>query len=385
MLNATDQNTFLALRELKYSLQLNKPLIIWVDAGASKWQGYDLWIDLAKNLRREFFQYVSCFDNDKALRLINANEFPLFFQLCRDLDQQRYYRFLSSAFLSKPETPLYQRFIESLSRITPLRILTTNVDEAIEQRFPDVNTYQRSDITGCLHQLNEGRSFILKLHGSRSAIESTVFTHVDYESLKQDTSFLGTIRHIFTLGTVLFIGYSVSDQYLIDLLSDNARDMSLFGAGPHFVVSSQFRPGLPLRQINYTVKRFPDHRSALTVLDIIHQLNSQSLSSSDSIKREKPPEPNPSFGARTAYFISDLLPPGTWTSSTTVELQDKHGIKSEMTVGLGFTNDEMPFGESTALHDFAVGLICFDSVYFPLSNAGRVQALLRLTTLERTA
>src|SRR5579859_2204920 len=104
MLNATDQNTFLALRELKYSLQLNKPLIIWVGAGASKWQGYDLWIDLAKNLRREFFQYVSCFDNDKALRLINANEFPLFFQLCRDLDQQRYYRFLSSAFLSKPET-----------------------------------------------------------------------------------------------------------------------------------------------------------------------------------------------------------------------------------------------------------------------------------------
>jgi len=85
MLNATDQNTFLALRELKHSLQSNKPLIIWIGAGASKWQGYDLWIELARNLRREFFKYVSGFDkeNENALRLIEENKFPLFFNYVR--------------------------------------------------------------------------------------------------------------------------------------------------------------------------------------------------------------------------------------------------------------------------------------------------------------
>lgn len=78
---------------------------------------------------------------------------------------------------------------------------------------------------------------------------------------------------------------------------------------------------------------------------------------------------------KTAYFISDFIPPGTWNNSTTAQFE-RGEVKGEMTVGLGFTNEEVPFSASTALHDLIVGLTCFDLTYFPLSALHRVVLLL---------
>ena len=379
MLDATDQGTFLAIRELQRSIQeSNKPLVLWVGAGASKWLGYPLWKEVALDLRKDFFKYVPNFDNNAAIKLIDAGSFPRFFQLCRDLDRERYYRFLSDAFLPRPDTQLYLRLIEAVEKIDPVRILTTNVEESIEQRFPNAAVFQRSDISGCLKQLQGGGSFIAKLHGSRSAIESTVFTDEDYQQLKADTGYVNTLKVILATSTVLFLGCSVSDQYLIDLLSDNERDMSLFGAGPHFVVSTAFKETPSVRRISYSLKRFPDHRAAMTVLDVVHQIEARKV---ELAARSETPavtagEGKLSLGEKSAYFISDFMPPGMWSTANTFEFQRPDGTKGEAAVGLGFTNDEIPFRESTAAHDLIVGLICFDVVYFPLSAAWKVFLLL---------
>ncbi len=376
MLNADNHITYLSVRELKRCTRSKRPLIFWIGAGASKWLGYPLWKDLARDLRREFFKFVAGFDNAGALKLIDSNSFPRFFQRCRDLDRARYHHFLSNTFLPRPETPLYKRFVDALGGMAPLNILTTNVDEALEQRFPSAGVYQRSDIGGCIEQLQSGKPFIAKLHGSRSAIENAVFTHEDYESLKADTSYISVLRQVFTFGTVVFLGYSVSDQYLINLLSDNAQDMSLFGAGPHFVVSADFKGTSSLRQIGYSLKRFPDHRSALTVLDIIREVQTTEAEPSTRIQfdAKETGEEVSVLGTKTAYFISDFVPPGTWRSSVTAKFE-AHGVKAEMTVGLGFTNDEIPFRESPAPHDLVVGLVCFDFVYFSLSALHKVHDL----------
>jgi hypothetical protein len=379
MLNAEDPGTFIAVRELTRSIrELKKPIVFWIGAGASKWLGYPLWKELALDLRREFFKYVGGFDNDGALRLIATNSFPRFFQQCRSLDRPRYFQFLSNAFLPRNETPLYRRFTDSLATIAPLHILTTNVDEAIEQRFSAAGLFQRSDISGCIQQLRCGRPFIAKLHGSRGTIESTVFSHEDYEALKVDTAYINALRLMFSMGTVVFFGYSISDQYVIDLLSDNARDMSLFGTGPHFVVSSSFKGSTTLRQIGYSLKRFADHRSALTVLDLIRQIETRKaeLSTRVLVHATKSDKRASTLGAKTAYFISDVMPVGTWESSVTVQFVSKDGRKAEATMGLGFTNEELPLSISTAYHDILVGLICFDFVYFSLAAIGRVHALL---------
>src|SRR6266404_7840185 len=114
MLNSSDQATYRSIRELKRTIeQSNKPLIFWIGAGVSSWLGYPLWAEFARALRREFFLYVAEFDNREALKLIDAGAFPDFFQRCRTLDRPRYYRFLSNAFLPRPETDLYRRFVDA--------------------------------------------------------------------------------------------------------------------------------------------------------------------------------------------------------------------------------------------------------------------------------
>jgi hypothetical protein len=111
MLNANDQATLLSIRELRRSIeQTEKPLIFWIGAGTSKWLEYPLWKELARKLRREFAKFVAGFDNEKARNLIESNLFPQFFQMCKDIDRQRYYQFLSSSFLPLPDTDLYARF-----------------------------------------------------------------------------------------------------------------------------------------------------------------------------------------------------------------------------------------------------------------------------------
>ncbi len=277
-----------------------------------------------------------------------------------------------------PETVLYTRFTEALGRTTPLQVLTTNIDEALEQRFPSAGVYQRSDISACVEQLQARRSFIAKLHGSRSAIEGAVFTSDDYEKLRSDSGYLNTLKHIFALGTVVFLGYSVSDQYLIDLLSDNAKDMSLFGTGPHFVVSSDFKQIASLRQIRYSISRFPDHRAALTVLDVIRQAEARKTELSVPVvpQPEQLDDTVKPLGSKTAYFISDFLPPGSWNNSATVRFTKTDGLKAEATLGLGFIQQELLNTTSTALHDLVVALICFDFVYFPLTALGKVHVLL---------
>ncbi|HXM66509.1 MAG TPA: SIR2 family protein [Candidatus Acidoferrum sp.] len=379
MLNATDQGTFLAIRELKRSVQESgRPLVFWIGSGASKWLEYPLWKEVAHDMRRDFFKYVAGFDNSKAVRLIQGNFYPEFFQQCRDLDRARYYGFLSQAFLPRPETPLYRRFADSLGALGPVQVLTTNIDEALDQRFPSAALFQRSDFSGCIQQLQNGKPFIAKLHGSRGAIESAVFTRDDYEHLRADTGYISTLRTVFSLATVVFLGYSVTDQYVVNLLSDNARDMSLFGAGPHFVVSPGFKATPTLRQISYSLKRFADHRSALTVLDVIRPVRVRK----DEVSRRVDPQPRESgegaspAAAKTAYFISDIMTPGTFTTSVTAKLEAKDGRQSELTFGLGFTNDEIPFTVSPAAHDVVVGLICFDFVYFSLLALGKVHLLL---------
>src|ERR1039458_6677601 len=381
MLNADDPGTLIALRELRRAIQdSNRPLVLWVGAGASNWLGYPVWKELARRMRREFSKFVGGFDNAVAVKEIEANDFARFFQDCRDLDQSRYHRFLSNIFLPQPETPLYRRFADALGNMTPLRILTTNIDEALEQRFPQAGIFQRTDIAGCLEQLPLENSFIAKLHGSRSAIESAVFTRDDYKTLMAEIGYLSTLRQIFATGTVVFLGYSVSDQYVIDLLSDNQRDMSLFGAGPYFVVSSKFSPTSNLRRIQYSLKRFADHRSALQVLDFIRQAATEQIERPSGTRVEIK-QPCQAVAAlvpndKTGYFISDLLSIGTWTASQTARFAGPTGINGEMTVGLGFTDDEFPHLHPSAAHDLSVGLICFDIVYVPFSALGKILSML---------
>ena len=381
MLNAGDPETVISLRRLrKVVMAATRPLVFWVGAGPSRWLGYPSWKELTLDLRRDFWRNVAGFDNQRALELVDKEDFPAVFQMCRGLDAARYHRFITNVFVPRAPTAAYQKFVSLLSAINPLFIVTTNIDEALEGQMPTLVTVQRSDLSRCVDLVQARTPFIAKLHGSISSVQSAVFTTADYESLVTDRSYLQPLGYIFAGCTVVFLGYGVRDAYVIRLLSDDTAAKTLFGPGPHFVVTNEPVTTEFIHPIRYEIKLHPDHKAALSVLDYIRQSSIPTDVAPAIIPEVQTGKPEtkglgvvPPF--RTGYYISDLIPPGTWQTSQ--EITAEGGTATiEASFGLGFTNDEMPLRISTALHDLVVGLICFDYVYLPFSVLGSAHNLL---------
>jgi hypothetical protein len=381
MLNADDRDTVIALRQLKsVTMAGAKPLVFWIGAGASRWLGYLGWKDFALQLRRTFFQTVGAFDNEDAQKFLNTENFPALFQMCRDLDSALYYRLITDAFRPRPTTDSYRKFVDLLVPLSPTFIVTTNVEESLESRIPEHVIVQKSDLTRCIDLLQSRTPFVAKLHGSTSSVQTTVFASRDYDSIIGDNSYLQTLKYIFASCTVIFLGYGVRDRYVIKLLHEDASERDLFGAGPHFVVTNDTLPVPSLRRIRYLIKLQPDHTAALNILDYIAQ------SRTNTVIIREPDLEGPKCAivgdltvplGKTAYYISDLIPPGTWqTSEEITAKRSTGGDDIEASFGLGFTNDEVLSTVSPALHDLTVGLVCFDYVYLPFSAITRVAALI---------
>jgi len=376
MLNASDLETVVSLRRLQDVVTTaTRPLIFWIGAGSSRWLGYPSWKDLTLGIRRDFWCNVPGFDNRRALELLNKEDFPAVFQMCKDLDTPRYHRFIAETFVPRSPTGTYRRLISLLAEVGPLFMLTTNVDESLEHHVSTVATVQRSDLSRCVDLLQKQAGFVAKLHGSVSSVTSTIFTTTDYDSLVDDESYIQALKYIFTGCTVVFLGYGVRDSYVIRLLSQDAAERALFGAGPHFVVTNDTVAISSLHRIQYETRLNPDHKAALSVLDLIRQARvSSGVSQVTAPETTGPTQRVVSLAVppgRSAYYISDFIPPGLWQTSQDISAEGESGA-IEASVGLGFTNDEVVSPVSTALHDMVVGLICFDYVYLPFSALGAV-------------
>jgi len=382
MLNADDPESILSARRLATIVaSRGKPIVFWIGAGASKWLGYPSWRDLALDLRRKCFLSAVGFDNPRALRLIDKEDYPELFGMCHDIDPQLYRKTIADVFVPLPRTSVHKAFTEILAQIQPLYILTTNIDEALESTLSMCAVVQRSDLTRCVDLLQRKIPFIAKLHGSVSAIATAVFTTADYRSILAEGPYLQTLKSIFASCTVVFLGYGIRDAYVVKLLSENATEMEVFGAGPHFAVTNQDVPVKSVHKIRYVLRIRPDHSAALSVLDLIKQASSEA----SSVTVEGAPQASSESEAatqkegvvpanRTAYYISDLLPIQLFQE---IKAQQREsGQEMEASFGLGFAPEELPFAPPTGLHDIAVGLICFDYLYLPFDALGHAAILL---------
>ncbi len=110
-------------------------------------------------------------------------------------------------------------------------IVTTNYDLLIEGGFlgvhPLVKTWQ--NVGDLLPDLQEGKPFVLKAHGdvdnlgSDGERGSPILTSADYERLMRCDVYLKFLGAVFTARTVLFLGYSLGDPYILDTLSQIDR------------------------------------------------------------------------------------------------------------------------------------------------------------------
>jgi hypothetical protein len=369
-----DQETLKALNSLTTAARdQTRPLIIWVGAGVSSWAKYPFWNELAAQMHTVFSREERNYDGVFSSRLLEGAKYPELFEQMRTANQSRYFTFLSDQFRPQHATGVYRRFIRAICKIPNVYIVTTNVDEALEHSLPEHITIQRSDIERLPQLLHQRSKFICKLHGSVSSVESMVFSTHDYESLQLENGYLEAMQAIFSNTTVLFLGYGLRDEYVFQNLEACSTIRTLFGVGPHFIVTSEERNKLPatVRRIRY-VPDATDHRDALEVLEVIADFASnKSIQTVNESKEEV-------SNQQSIYYLADLVVTrGTWTTSHTLNFESLSGsIQSQAIIGEGYVDGEIEFYNYSALHDIVVGLLCFDIVCVSIDHLARVHDLL---------
>ena len=241
----------------------------------------------------------------------------------------------------------------------------------LEKGLEGVQTVQRDDIEQILDLNSSDKSYLLKLHGSVSDIESVIFTKSDYDAFWCNSRISDILSKIVVESSLVFIGYSLQDQSVVELLERSDQLRSLLGDGPHFAILPQDNTQLPssVRIIEYKPIPHKDHRASITVIE---ELAATRKGQSPDYTLQKI-----ASDLISAHLLFDIFPIGTWsTSHTTVEGISNSGDKVSVIDGLGFNSDELATRRSTALNDLLVGLTCFDVVYAPFTAVARLLELL---------
>nr|WP_180202070.1 SIR2 family protein [Pseudomonas sp. SbOxS1]NYU01377.1 hypothetical protein [Pseudomonas sp. SbOxS1] len=98
-------------------------------------------------------------------------------------------------------------------------VITTNWDCLIEQLFPKFTSFIGQD--GLIAGRSHGIAEIYKIHGCATQPNSLVLTSGDYEEYRRKNPYLSSkLLTIFIERPVIFLGYSLTDPHIADILED---------------------------------------------------------------------------------------------------------------------------------------------------------------------
>ena len=129
-----------------------------------------------------------------------------------------------AAFLKAHSIPLakYEAEISALKKLSRKNIsgvITTNYDLFFEDTFTDYKTFVGQDNL-CFSAI-QGIAEIYKIHGSVSEPESIVINDSDYQIFRDKGKYLASkLLTIFMEYPIIFIGYSLQDNNIRDILAD---------------------------------------------------------------------------------------------------------------------------------------------------------------------
>lgn len=122
------------------------------------------------------------------------------------------------------ESPLSEE-VSLLSTVNVDGIITTNWDMFIDELFPDYKVFIGQD--ELMFANPQSIAEIYKIHGCASKPQSLVLTDGDYEDFKEKNPYLAAkLITIFVEHPVVFIGYSISDSHIQDIIASIAKCLS---------------------------------------------------------------------------------------------------------------------------------------------------------------
>lgn len=130
--------------------------------------------------------------------------------------------YLEDSVSQLPESGPLADELAALKKATVEGVITTNYDPVLETVFPEFAVFSGQD--ELLFHDPKGVGEIYKIHGSSSKPESLVLTDGDYDRFRSRNAYLAAkLLTIFVEHPVIFIGYSLNDDNVQQILTSIAR------------------------------------------------------------------------------------------------------------------------------------------------------------------
>lgn len=123
------------------------------------------------------------------------------------------------------ENHIFDEELNFLSRLNPHAIVTTNYDRVLDKLFPKFKVIVGQQVIRKKNATSIGH--ILKIHGSTDELEEIIISKDDYEFFGKKQKYLSAkLLTYFLEHPLFFIGYSISDQNIKNILSDISEIVS---------------------------------------------------------------------------------------------------------------------------------------------------------------
>lgn len=190
---------------------------LFVGAGLSQSASFPSWGQLISAIIDFCKKNNIIIDEYEIEDLMKSKEYIIVAEHLREqLGDHRFKRFMNGIFdVEIEDIPEIYSFIKEIP-FTP--IITTNYDKLLENVFPHKKLATRLNIKDINEMTRMKESYIFKIHGTIENIDTIVLGKSDYNEVVYNPLFMDTLKQIFRNRTVLFVGYSLSDPYLMDLL-----------------------------------------------------------------------------------------------------------------------------------------------------------------------
>lgn len=263
-LNTMPDQIDLAKQQL-VALLKEKRAVLLVGAGSSKFVGFPLWSQLVQEMQQELTPQLVRLDNESTL---------VFAQKLKDeLEKQgrldEYYNFLTRKFEPKSPVRVHDDFHLALVQLGWSGLITTNYDEVLESAVREAfnnefGPFQCDELDLCherpylifefLRSLSTQTSprWILHLHGYWKYPQNIILTAGDYlksygvEQVIEAGRAIGArtldslhrkvIWSILVMHSVVFVGFSMEDEYFMKLLDIVQIDFTLGRDRVHFAL-----------------------------------------------------------------------------------------------------------------------------------------------------
>ncbi|UNT56875.1 SIR2 family NAD-dependent protein deacylase [Lysinibacillus capsici] len=212
-------------------------VVLWVGAGFSLYAG----MPSAHTLRELIIN--SCSEEEKGyFNNQSLSDAAGTFVDMRNGSRNELHQILQDAIDVEPKSLWAHKLISEILQID--LIVTTNYDKLFEESYGrELSTI----VSDTQLPLANKRTRLYKIHGDINVPESIVLTNSDYTNFFRNTDkpLWNKIKTLLAEKTIIFLGYSLSDQN-IDFLFDNViKDIGSFQKEPFLVA-----PGLPPHILN---------------------------------------------------------------------------------------------------------------------------------------